>query len=91
MSTATRDVVPLEPLQREYQRIVIDGERFSETEVAALLGYGEGKHGDVTRLRRHLGLYPRRDKGQTLATEIDYDKAVAIARVIGADFVDVGV
>lgn len=89
MVTPVDDMVPVQPLQDAYVRVIQAG-LYTESEVAMSLGWGVGRgKGDTTRLQRKLGLYPRRDTARSYATEIPYYLAVTIARVIGVAPMDV--
>lgn len=91
--TVTLDTVPVEPLREAFQR----SGRTLEL-VAAELGWYSSGRPDQRRLARALGLAPyqgsrRADGGRPwfVREAVPYDRAVLLARAIGADPVDCGV
>ena len=88
------DGVPVGPLQREYLRQLSLG-LFSESEFAQWIGYCQqarfGGHGDVTRLRRTLGLMKQSGGLKSINKHMRYDTAVKITKALNLDPVDMGV
>ena len=76
--------VPVEPLAEAMRK-----SDKSLSQVARDAGYVRTL-GDITRLRRALGIKAHSSGRPYTNTTIDYDKALLIAEAIGVDPVDVG-